>query len=299
MMKIKSALKNFLLVLLLPFAVATPQLRAAEPIGEPFTYKKVEGREMKLYVTKPADWKPADHRPAIVFFHGGGWVGGTVAQFNKHSAYLATRGMVAVQVDYRLLDKTKKGPPLVCVQDAKSAMRWVRDHAKELGIDPARIAAAGGSAGGHLAAFVGMVNGKDDPQDDLKISPKANALVLFNPVFNNGPGNYAYNRIGERYKEFSPAHNIRKDAPPTVVFIGTRDDLIPIKTVKDFEGDMKKVGARCDVHIYEGQKHGFYGEWTEGGKYAYETLLETDKFLASLGWLKGPATLRRNEIGKD
>src|SRR5690606_21290442 len=148
-------------------------------------YKTVGDRELKLAIEKPADWKASDQRPAIVFFFGGGWVGGSPGQCQRQSEYFATRGMVGIRVDYRTIPKADKGPPIVCCADAKSAMRYVRSHAKELGIDPQRIAAAGGSAGGHLAAFVGMVAGQDDPQDDLKVSPRADALVLFNPVFDN------------------------------------------------------------------------------------------------------------------
>lgn len=265
-------------------------LSAVAPLGDAFVYKKVGDRELTLYVSKPADWKSSDKRPALVFFHGGGWVGGAPSIFSDHCQYFASRGIVAVTVEYRLMGKNKEATPLECIQDAKSAMRWVRSHAKEFGIDPVRIGAAGGSAGGHLAAFVGMVAGKDDPQDDKTVSPKANAMVLYNPVFNNGPGQYGYARVGEHYKAFSPAHNITADDPPATVFLGTEDHLIPVQTVRDFEAGMKKVGVRCDVHLYEGQKHGFYARYN--AKYYYETVLESDKFLTSLGWLKGPPTLQ-------
>ena len=114
-------------------------------------------------------------------------MGGTPEQFRDQSEYLATRGMVGIRVEYRTIPKGDEGAPTVCVQDAKSAMRWVRSHASELGIDPKRVGSGGGSAGGHLAAFVGMVEGQDDPNDDRNVSPKANAMVLFNPVFDDGP----------------------------------------------------------------------------------------------------------------
>ncbi|MEY3897718.1 MAG: hypothetical protein RLZZ214_3239, partial [Verrucomicrobiota bacterium] len=163
---------------------------------ETVVYKKAGDRELRLSIEKPAAWQPTDRRPAIVFFFGGGWVGGRTSQFQEQSEYLAARGMVGVRVEYRVIAKGDKGPPVVCCADAKSAMRWVRAHAAELGVDPQRIAAAGGSAGGHLAAFTSMVEGADDPADDLKISPKANALVLFNPVLDNGPdGGYGAARI--------------------------------------------------------------------------------------------------------
>jgi acetyl esterase/lipase len=278
----------FLAATLIPLPFS---LRAADATGEPFVYKTVGGHELKLFITKPADWKATDERPAMVFFHGGGWVGGEPKQFNDHCTYFASRGLVTATVDYRLMSREKTATPDVCIRDAKSAMRWVRAHAKTLGIDPKRIGAGGGSAGGHLAAFVGMVDGKDDPQDDLAISPKANVMVLFNPVYNNGPDQYAYARVGEHFKEFSPAHNITPDDPPAIVFLGTKDHLIPVQTARDFEAGMKKAGVRCETHLYEGQKHGFYGKHNANGKYFYETVSAADKFLASLGWLKGEPTL--------
>ena len=270
-------------------------LLTALPAAEPATriYKKAGERELKLTIVNPPDWKAQDQRPALVFFHGGGWVGGGPTQFTQHSDYLATRGMVCIQVEYRLIAKGDQGPPIDCVHDAKSAMRWVRGHAAELGIDPHRIAAGGGSAGGHLAAFVGMVDGLDDPQDDLKISPKANALVLFNPVFDNGPDQgWGHARVGDHYKEYSPAHNISASAPPTIVFLGTQDKLIPVAVVERFKENMIKAGVRCEAVFYEGQGHGFFNPG-RGGKmqFYYETLLATDKFLTSLGWLKGEPTL--------
>ncbi len=263
-------------------------LMAASPATH--VYKKVGDRELILTVVNPPDRKAADQRPALVFFHGGGWVSGVANQFTRQSEYLATRGMVCIQVQYRLLDKKDNEPPVICVQDAKTAMRWVRSHATELGIDPQRIGAAGGSAGGHLAAFVGMVEGQDDPQDDVKISPKANALLLFNPVFDNGPDQgWGTARVGDRFKEFSPAHNITSDDPPAIVFLGRQDKLIPVSVVEQFKANMEKAGVRCDVHFYEGKGHGFFNTNPD----QTITLIEADKFLTSIGWLKGEPTLQK------
>jgi acetyl esterase len=273
----------------LAMAVSLCTVRAAEPTGERFVYKKVGDRELSLWVTKPADWKASDKRPAIVFFHGGGWVGGTPDRFSDHCKYFASRGLVCTTVEYRLLNKDTKEPPTNCVRDAKSAMRWVRSHAGEFGIDAKRIAAAGGSAGGHLAAFCGMVEGNDDPKDDLSISPRPEALVLFNPVFNNGPGQWGHSRVLERYKEFSPAHNITADDPPAAIFLGSEDALISVETTRQFQEQMEKLGIKCELHVYEGQKHGFYGK--SNAKYYYETVVAADRFLASLGWLTGEPTL--------
>jgi acetyl esterase/lipase len=264
-------------------------LAADEPVtpAETVIYKKAGDRELKLFIDKPAGWKASDRRPAIVFYFGGGWVSGSPAQFERQSRYLASRGMVGLRVEYRTIPKGDPGPPTVCCADAKSALRYARAHAAELGIDPHRIAAAGGSAGGHLAAFTALVPGLDDPQDNLQVSCRPDALVLFNPVFNNGPGEWGHQRVGERYREFSPAHHVEKGAPPTTVFLGSADQLIPVRVLRDFEAEMKQVGARCDAHLYPDAKHGFFNK----DPHFTLTLIEADRFLASLGWLQGAPTL--------
>jgi acetyl esterase/lipase len=250
-------------------------------------YKTVGDVKLTLHVFNPPDHTPADKRPAIVFFFGGGWNGGTPSQFYSQSEYLASRGMVAICADYRTAKKHGTSPQ-ECVKDGKSAMRWVRGHAAELGIDPDRLAAGGGSAGGHVAATTGTVKGLNEDGEDTSVSCCPNALVLFNPVFDNGPGGYGHDRVVAYWQEFSPLHNIGRHTPPTVVFLGTKDDLIPVATAEDYKQRMEKAGVRCDLHLYEDQPHGFFNK----AKY-YETMLEADKFLASLGYLEGQPTLQK------
>lgn len=268
----------------------------ADPGGERHTYKTVEGRDLSLYVTTPDDWDPGDSRPAIVFFHGGGWTQGEPVQFTEHSKYFSSRGLVCVQVEYRLIDKTLGETPKKCMQDAKSAMRWVRSKAGELGIDPDRMASAGGSAGGHLAAFVGMMEGMDDPQDNLAVPARANAMLLFNPVFDNGPNGYGYAQIKDRYPEYSPFHNVSADDPPAIVFLGDQDTLIPVATATTFQKKMKAAGVDCEVMIFEGMEHGFFNYGRHGNEPYYETLVACDRFLAGLGWLEGEPTLNKAEV---
>ncbi len=267
-------------------AAQDPSATNAAGAAETIIYKKVGDTALKLLVEKPAGWSAADRRPAIVFFFGGGWVGGSPEQFRKQSEHLASRGMVGIRVQYRVIPKDDKGPPLLPCADAKSAMRYVRAHAAELGIDPNRIAAAGGSAGGHLAAFATLVPGLDDPSDDLAISPRGNAMVLFNPVFNNGPGEWGHARVGERYREFSPAHHVRKSAPPTIVFLGAQDALISVRVLEDFKAKMTAVNVRCETRVFPGAAHGFFNQDVEGIPGFSETLADTDRFLTSLGWLE-------------
>ena len=144
-------LKQFA-VLALIGAVVSPAF-GQEP--KSFTYKKTKQADLEIVVHFPPGWKETDKRPGIVFFFGGGWTNGTIKAFEPQAIYLASRGMVAACADYRI--KSKHGvTPKECVEDAKSAVRWLRQNAAKLGIDPNRIAASGGSAGGHLAACTAL-----------------------------------------------------------------------------------------------------------------------------------------------
>ncbi len=254
-------------------------------------YKEASRSKLVLNVFYPEghDAKK-DKRPAIVFFFGGGWSGGNPAQFAPHCEYLASRGMVAMSADYRV--RSRQGtPPFECVKDGKSAVRWIRQNATKLGIDPERLAAGGGSAGGHVAAATATVPGLEEEGEDLSVSSKPSALVLFNPVYDNGPKGYGHSRVAERYKEISPIHNIRKGTPPAIVFLGDKDSLIPVSTAEKYKALMEKAGSRSDLHVYAGQPHGFFNKGKKGNYYE-KTVLEMDKFLISLGWLKGKPTIK-------
>lgn len=277
-----------------------------KPLGEPRVYKTVGGRDLKVFILKPADWKATDKRPAIVFYHGGGWeIGkGAPTQFNYQGKYLTTRGMVCIQVEYRLVVSNRKEAPIGACQDAKSAMRWVRSHAAELGIDPDRIASGGGSAGGHLAAFVGMVEGTDDPQDDLKISCRPNAMVLYNPAILDRDSSAekatvkrpaVMEALIEQYKKISPYLSISSDDPPGIVLVGDQDAILPLASLKSFQEKCKAANVRMDAVIYPGEGHSFFGLRRSLDRF-YDTTIEMDKFLTSLGWLKGEPTLTKEMV---
>ena len=252
------------------------------------TYRKVGETELKVWIFEPAQ-KSGKPLPAIVFFFGGGWVGGSPTQFEPQSRHLAGRGMVAIVADYRV--KTRQdAKPADCVSDAKACVRWVRANASRLGIDPERIAVGGGSAGGHLAASTATVPGLDDAKDDKSVSCLPNALVLFNPgtVMAPFPGldlkgfgaGLDKAKFGCEPTEISPLHHVKKGTPPTIIFHGKADTTVPYSTVEKFAEVMKTAGNRCELIGYEGQPHGFFNK----AKYA-ETLAATDAFLVSLGYL--------------
>jgi len=273
------------------FVTGTVILAAENVPDEKVTYKTAGEVQLQLHIFKPDNHKAIDSRPCIVFFFGGGWVSGSPSQFYPHCRYLSSRGMVAISAEYRVKNRHKT-TPYECVKDGKSAIRWVRLHAGELGIDPRRIAAGGGSAGGHVAAATGCVKTFQEPGEDTAINSKPNALVLFNPVYDNGPEGYGHDRVEEHWRTFSPMHNIDRDAPPTIVFLGTKDKLIPVSTAEKYKDLMVKSGRRCDLHLYEGQPHGFFNYRNGKNTYYYQTVTEADKFLASLGYLNGEPTLK-------
>jgi len=252
------------------------------------TYRKVGDTELKVWIFEPAQ-KSAKPLPAIVFFFGGGWSGGSPTQFEPHSRHLASRGMIAIVADYRV--KTRQdAKPADCVSDAKACVRWVRANAARLGIDPERIAVGGGSAGGHLAAAVATLPGLDTAKDDKSVSCLPNALVLFNPatVLAPFPGldlkgfgaGLSKEKFGCEPTEISPLHHVKKGTPPTIIFHGKSDTTVPYSTVEKFAEVMKAAGNRCELVGYEGQPHGFFNK----SKYA-ETLAAADDFLVSLGYL--------------
>ena len=198
--------------------------------------------------------------------------------------HFARLGLVTVLADYRLKGKHQT-TPFVAVSDARSAMRFLKEKGTGLGIDTSRIVAAGGSSGGHLAAATAMLNHYDDPNDKLNFSCRPAALILFNPVVDNGPGGFGYDRIGDQYPYFSPLHNVRADVPPTLSLIGTADKLIPVATARQYQQKIQAAGGRCDLILYDGQPHGFFNFDRKPNDYYHKTLTQIELFLTSLHYL--------------
>ena len=257
---------------------------------EVIIYKQMDTITLKLHMYKPKDFDSKKTYNSIVFFHGGGWNSGSYKAFQRQCRYLASRGMITFSADYRIFN-VHGTSPFEAVEDAKSAIRYVRAHADSLHINSKKIAAGGGSAGGHLAAACGNIEGLEGPNEDLTISSKPNALVLFNPVYDNSKNGYGYRKMKGRYLEISPLHNIAKDAPPTIVFFGTKDKTTPVSSSKAYEQKMKAVGSRCDLYLYEGAEHAFFNKKL----YFEDTLRKTDAFLKSLGYLEGNSTISNNK----
>lgn len=245
-------------------------------------YQQIDTSKLFLEMYKPPAIDDSQTYPAMVFYFGGGWNGGTRTQFQKQAEYFSQRGIICFLADYRTL-KNGGVQPFECLKDAKSAMRYIRANASELNVDPGQVIASGGSAGGHLAAATAIISGFNHDGDNQEISCIPNALVLFNPVIDNGPGGYGYDRIGDQYQAFSPLHNLDAGVPPTIIFLGTNDKLIPVTTMEYYQLVMEKIGVKCELHLYEDQAHGFFNY--RNLEYYKKTVRAADDFLTDLGYL--------------
>lgn len=297
--RILAAVAAFVCLGLVPACAATAESEPQEsrPPVE-VVYKQVvdsdgEPYDLKLHVFYPDGWTPDDTRPAVVFFFGGGWNGGSPAQFFPHCRDLAALGMVAVSADYRV--RSRHGTtPTACVEDGRSAVRYLRAHAGELGIDPGRVVAGGGSAGGHVAAAAALCDDINASDDDQDLSATPAALVLFNPVLDTSRASgYGGDRLGEDHLRLSPVHRVHESQPASIVFHGDADTTVPITVARRFAQASAGVEASCELVEYEGQGHGFFNHPAfrrnnDPAIYA-DTIARTVAFLRALGLLDPPA----------
>ncbi len=268
-------------------------------------YKTLGDVKLKVYIYEPKGHKAGANRPAIVFFFGGGWRGGTPKQFQEQCRYLASKGMVAMTADYRV--SSRQGTkPFHCVRDGKSAVRWVRENAKRLGVDPDHIAAGGGSAGGHVAGCTGTLPEHDESGENAKVSSVPNAMVLFNPVLITAEaaglktfGGDRLEKLKERLgvedpKTMSPYHNIRKGLPPTLVLHGKADTTVPYSTAEAYVKQVTKTGLRAELAGYDDMPHGFFNLGRYDNKMFLATVTRMHEFLGSLGYVKGKPTVEKH-----
>ncbi len=254
------------------------------PAGKVYVYKESAGKPRKMEIYFPPGHDPKQAKvPGLILFHGGAWAGGTLAQFRGVCAYFASRGLVCATAEYQMLSAAdaKKLPrgetkKRVCVTDAKSAIRWFKEHASELGIDPERVITGGGSAGGHISALATMNDGLNDPQDPQGIDTSVVAYLWFNPAFATDD---------DQDPEIDILKHLKADLPPAIVFFGDQDTWK--KGWDEAYAKWKSLGTKSiDLRIAPGQPHGFFNKepWQS------VTIVAADQFLVKQGLLSGQAT---------
>lgn len=268
------------------------------------TFRTVGDVELKAHIFQsalPGHAPVPRGRTAIVFFFGGGWKSGSPAQFQPHAQYFATRNAVVITPEYRIRNR-HGSTAKQSVEDAKSAIRWVRDNAKRLGIDPHRVVAGGGSAGGHLAAAVATL--PDEPGEGQKVSCVPDALLLFNPALDLRHEAFHLDKDSERYQDIlsrlgttpqaiSPTLHIPDKVPPAIVFHGEDDPTVPYSQATAFAKVWSKSGV-CELKGYAGQAHGFFN-LNRNNEYFRLTTEAADRFLAKHGFLEGSPSIKERE----
>jgi acetyl esterase/lipase len=245
------------------------------------TYKTVNNHSLKALIYRSRDIETNKKHPAFIFVHGGGWEIGEPEWGRDICRRYSSLGFVSISFEYRLEGKHKANA-LDAIADVKSAIRWTREHANDLNINPDRIVAYGFSAGGHLAACTAMVSGFDDPNDNHKFSCIPNVLIVKSAPIIIFEDNSHFSRIEDlsSVKDCSPIEHIRADLPPTLIIHGSLDPYTPLWSIKEFEKRMKRFNNRCELHIYDGIKH---HNWDSVDEEVFEVM---DKFLISLGYME-------------
>jgi acetyl esterase/lipase len=289
-------------ILVHPVRAEIPLNLIAEPKEE--VYKEADGIPLKMYIFSPAHHRADSQTPAIVCIHGGGWAGGSPQLFFPHARYFAARGMVAFSIAYRLTSRDGVTPG-DCIEDCKSAIRYIRKNAGRLGIDTSRIAILGDSAGGHLAACLGVMDSVfDAPGEDPRISALGNALILYNPVIDLNSDNLlrivpdrplkgfpglSREEIGKRV---SPIHYVKPGQPPAIILHGLDDTNVAPDQSRRFAAALLQAGNKCDLRLFPKTNHAFViVNYTAPEDQVVNAIRCADEFLAGLGYLKGRPAL--------
>ena len=246
-------------------------------------YRRAGDREAKLDVYVPTAEAPAGGRPAILAIHGGGWRGGARPISAGWPRAWREHDYVVVSVEYLL---SKPGSPSwpANFEDVREAVRWVRRHADEYGIDPDRIVAMGASAGGHLSALLGTypdgpvavaglpLPGPGRPRRPKAVSARVQAVIdLYGPAdlrgliesrkqtggplhlfLGGGP-----DRFPGRFEAASPVRHVSSDDPPMLLIHGADDPLVPVAQSEALASALKAAGVPHRLIVVEGARHGF------------------------------------------
>jgi acetyl esterase/lipase len=275
-------------------ATATP---APRPSGSPaaatepqaHTYRTIGSRALAAYVFLPAGG--GGRRPATVMFHGGGWRIGEPAWLFTRARELAAAGMVAIAVEYRLSHDGQS--PADAVEDACAAFAWTRANASRFGLDRARVAGYGVSAGGHLAAAAATlpsVKGRPIAADE-----RPNALVLFSPALDMAKDEYFGELMAGKGDpaRYSPAEFVGGALPPTLVIQGQEDTIVLTPHARAFCEKAREAGATCELHVYPGVGHLLtrnlkvqYRDFDQDPTAGADAHAREDAFLAAIGYTR-------------
>lgn len=289
-------MRPFLQIMIFFLLIHVNAFTQSDPVSrEGKIYKKIDGYELKVDVFYTSLTREKQNNPAIAFFHGGGWVYGSPNEFHSVCERYAKKGFVTFSFQYRLsilADGTHPHPdisPIESVKDARSAIRWLRENAESLKIDPEKIIVSGQSAGGHLALSTALMDSINEETDNLNTCPMPNAMLLYSSAVNmiEAWGEWHMGDKREQIWTISPIHNLKENMPPAIAFHGEDDCMVPFWVIERFEEKMIELGNQYELISYKGRKH-YLGEGIEKyANYFDEEILErTDEFLIEFGYME-------------
>ena len=239
-------------------------------VKQDIEFANIDGKSLKLDLYRPQ----VDGAPLVVWIHGGGWQKGSKKQCPV--TWLADSGYAVASISYRLTDQAIFPPQ---IHDCKAAVRWLRANADRYGYSTSKVAVAGSSAGGHLAALVGTSGGVKELEGDvggnLKYSSRVDAVVDFygatdfelrsrtQPHRANEKGSVVYLLLGggadkkvKLARLASAAHHVTKDDPPFLVFHGDKDKTVLLDQSKRIRDVYSDAGLPLTLKVLKGSGHG-------------------------------------------
>jgi len=296
-------------------AVTMTELLDTNSIPAPVAYGTNDPSIQIIVPFLPSDRKQGERRPALVLIHGGAWHAPGASLFYPAAKYFASRGIPTFSIDYRGIQKETNGVGIPeIVADCRSAIRYLRTHAAEYGIDPDKIAVLGDSAGGHLAACLGTI---PESQDYSAVSSSANLMIPCNPIVEMGPGDGNTNswfRLIQKgaamekkptpesiiptaeqiavAKSVSPMAFVSVKSAPALVMHGQDDFVVSPEQSRKFAEALKSAGVSAELVLIPGARHAFIlPRYTASEQQVVDTMITIDRFLSKNGYARGEPTL--------
>lgn len=261
-------------------AQSAPPAPATLPNAQSFTFRELPDQPLRLHVFRPDGHRNSDRRPALVFFFGGAWTRGTPDRAAGWARLAASWGMVGIAPDYRTKDRFGTSP-VEAVADARRAVRWVQEHAADLGVDPARVVVGGNSAGAHLALWTALSPTPfGSAADEDPLHPPAGLILVSAPT--NLTDASTIRRFGASVVEVSPLQKLTAGLPPMLMFHGDKDTVVPHQQAVDLEARLTELGNRVVFVSVPGGSHGFASdlpEWRDRSRSMIKLFLEREGLL--------------------
>ena len=251
--------------------------------AQTFIYRDLKPEPLRLFVVKPDGWRTNDHRPAMIYFFGGAWTRGNPTKSIGWARMVAKWGMIGIAPDYRTSERFGT-TPVEATADARAALRWVEDHAIELGVDTNKIVVGGSSAGAQLALWTAIARAPFGSKSEESPTIKPAALVLISApsdttstAWNDSPK--LTKRFGPHIGDVSPLQNLDAKMPPAIMFHGDADPTVPYHIAVALHDKLVEMSNTCEFITIPGGGHGIPPEWKNKSRGIIKTFLQEQKIL--------------------